>query len=74
MAKATLKTKKTHFTKKLDLNLRKKPMTWYIWSIASYGVETWTFWKVDQKYLANSEMWCWRRSSGPIVWEVKYYI
>jgi hypothetical protein len=26
-----------------------------------YGAETWTPWKVDQKYLASSEMWCWRR-------------
>jgi hypothetical protein len=26
-----------------------------------YGAETWTFWKVDQKYLDSFEMWCWRR-------------
>jgi hypothetical protein len=25
------------------------------------GAETWTLWKVDQKYLESSEMWCWRR-------------
>jgi len=26
-----------------------------------YGVETQTLWKVGQKYLGSSEMWCWRR-------------
>jgi hypothetical protein len=31
--------KKTLFTSKLDLNLRKKLVTWYIWSIALYGDE-----------------------------------
>jgi hypothetical protein len=25
------------------------------------GAETWTLWKVDQKYLESFEMWCWRR-------------
>jgi hypothetical protein len=33
----------------------------YIWSIALYGAESWTFRKVDQKYLESFEMWCWRR-------------
>jgi hypothetical protein len=26
-----------------------------------YGAETWTLWKVDQKYLESFEMWCWGR-------------
>jgi hypothetical protein len=25
------------------------------------GVENWTVWKVDQKYLKGFEMWCWKR-------------
>jgi hypothetical protein len=33
----------------------------YIWSIGLYGAETWTLRKVDQKYRASFEMWCWRR-------------
>jgi hypothetical protein len=49
------------FMSKLDLNLRKKLLKCYIWSIALYGAETWTLWKVDQKYLETFEMWCWRR-------------
>jgi hypothetical protein len=61
MAKAAFDKKKTLFTSKLDLNLRKRLVKCYIWSIALYGVETWTLRKVDQKYLESFEMWCWRR-------------
>jgi hypothetical protein len=49
------------FTRKLDVNLRKKLVKFYIWSTALYGAETWTLRKVDQKYLESFEMWCWRR-------------
>jgi len=40
MAKAAIK--KTLFTSKLDLNLRKKLVKYYIWSIVLYGSENWT--------------------------------
>jgi hypothetical protein len=39
MAKATFNKKKTLFTSKLDLNLRKKLVKCYIWSMAFYGAE-----------------------------------
>jgi hypothetical protein len=45
----------------LDLELRKKLVKCYIWSIALYGAETWTLRAVDQKQLVSFEMWCWRR-------------
>jgi hypothetical protein len=61
MAKAAINRKKTPFTSKLDLKLRKKSVKCYIWSIALYGAETWTLRKLDQKYLESFEMWCWRR-------------
>jgi hypothetical protein len=61
MAKAALNKKKALFATKLDLNLRKKLVKCYIWSIAFYGAEIWTLWKVDQKYLESFEMWCLRR-------------
>jgi hypothetical protein len=61
MAKAAFNKKKILFTSKLDLNLRKELVKCYIWSIALYDAETWTLRKVDQKYLENFEMWCWRR-------------
>jgi len=53
--------KKNLFSSKLDLNLRKRPVRWYVWSIALYGAETWTLRATDQKHLESFEMWCWRR-------------
>jgi hypothetical protein len=61
MAKVAFNNKKNLFTSKLDLNLRKKLVKCYIWSIALCGAETWTLEKVDQKYLESFDMWCWRR-------------
>jgi hypothetical protein len=58
MAKAAFNKKKTLFTSKLDLELRKKLVKCYI---ALYGVETWTLRKLGRKYLESFEMWCWRR-------------
>jgi hypothetical protein len=57
MAKAAFNKKKTLFTNKLDLNLRKKLVKCYIWSMALYGAENWTLRAADQKYLESFEMW-----------------
>jgi hypothetical protein len=78
MAKAAFNKKKNLFTSKLELNLRKKLVKCYIWSIALCGDETWTLRKVDRKYLESLEMWCWRRIEK-IIWTDrvkmrKYYI
>jgi len=51
MAKAAFNKKKTLFTSTLDLNLGKKLVKCYIWSMAFYGAETWTLRAADQKYL-----------------------
>jgi len=56
MAKAAFSKKKTLFISKLDLNLRKKLIKCYIWSMALYGAETWTLRAADQKYLESLEM------------------
>jgi hypothetical protein len=61
MAEAACNKKKALFTSKLDLNLMKKLVACYIWSIGFYGAETWTLREVDQKYVKSFEMWCWRR-------------
>jgi hypothetical protein len=53
--------KRALFTSTLDLELRKKLLKCYIWSIALYGAETWTLRAVDQKHLESFEMWGWRR-------------
>ena len=62
MAKAAFnKKKKTRFTSTLDLNLRKKLVKRYIWSIALCGAETGTLRALVKKHLESFEMWCWRR-------------
>jgi hypothetical protein len=53
-AKSAFNNTTTLFTSKLDLNLRKKLVNCYIWSIALCGAETWTLQKVGQKYLDQS--------------------
>jgi hypothetical protein len=61
MAKAAFNKKMALFTSKMDLELKKKPVKCYIWSIALYGAEARTLRAVDQKHLESFEMWCWRR-------------
>jgi hypothetical protein len=56
MAKAAFNKKNTHFIRKLELNLRKKLVKCYIWSIALCGAETWILRKVDRKYLQSFEL------------------
>jgi hypothetical protein len=69
MAKAAFNRKKTLFTSKLDLNLRKKLVTCYTWSITSmvlkrghFGKSIRNIWKVLK--CAGEE---WRRSVGLIM-------
>jgi hypothetical protein len=61
MSKVTFNRKKTLFTSKLDLHLRKKLVKYYIWIIALCGAVTWTVWKGHQKRMESFEMWCWRK-------------
>jgi hypothetical protein len=61
MAKVAFNKKRVVCTRTLDLELRKKLVKCYIWSIAFYGTETWTLRTVGQKRLESLEMWCWRR-------------
>jgi hypothetical protein len=41
------------FTSKLNIELRKKLVICYVWSIALYGSETWTLRKLERKYLES---------------------
>jgi hypothetical protein len=59
--------KRALFTRKMDLEMRKKLVKCYIWSTALYGAETWTLRAVDKKQLDSFEMWCCRRSVGPVM-------
>jgi len=54
MAKGAFNKKENLFTSKLDLNLRKKLVICYVWSMNLCGAETWTLRATDQKH-------CWRR-------------
>jgi hypothetical protein len=67
MAKGVFNKQKTLFTSKTFSSLRKKLARRCFWSIVLYGAEIWILWEVDQKYLENFEMWCWRRM-GKISW------
>jgi hypothetical protein len=58
MAKAAFNKKRGLFTSKMDLELRKKLIKFYIWSIALHAAETLTLRAVDQKYQESFEMWC----------------
>ena len=61
IAKEAFNRKMSLLTSNLNIELRKKLVRCYIWSIALYGSETWTLRKLEQKYLERFEMWCWRR-------------
>ena len=70
MANAVFNKTKNLFTSKLDLNLRKKLVKCYVWSMALYGAETWTLQATDQK--AWKVLKCGagegrKRSVGPIM-------
>jgi len=55
MAKVALKKKKTLFTSKVHLNLKKELVECYIWSIPFYGAEIWKLKKIDQIQLQSFE-------------------
>jgi hypothetical protein len=61
MAKAEFNKKRALLTSKMDLELRKKLLKCYIWSVALYGAETWKLRTGDQKNLESFKIWCWRR-------------
>jgi hypothetical protein len=53
MTKLPFNKKKTFFTNKLNLNLRKKLVKCYIWRIALYRAETLMLQKIDQKSVGS---------------------
>jgi hypothetical protein len=69
LAKSSIRQEE-NFTSKMHLNLRKKFLKWRILSIEFYGAETWSLWKVDQKYWVVLKCGAGERlrgSVGPIV-------
>jgi hypothetical protein len=60
MAKMAFNKKKTLFTSKVYLNLKKKLVKWHIRSMHFYGAEIWELQKLDKVQLQSFEVWCWR--------------
>jgi hypothetical protein len=56
MAKAAFNKKRALFTSKIVLELRRKLVKCYIWSIVLYGAETLTLRAVDHKHLESFVM------------------
>jgi hypothetical protein len=55
LAKAAINRKRALLTSKIELEMRKKLVKCYIWSMALYGAETWTLRPVDRKHLESFE-------------------
>jgi hypothetical protein len=64
IAKSAFNRKISLLTSKLIIELGKKFVSWYVWSIALYGSEICTLRKLEQKYLES-----WRRMEKIIVRE-----
>jgi hypothetical protein len=70
MAKAAFNKERTLFTSTLDLELRKKLVKCYVWSIALYGAEAWTLRAMNRKHLESLKCGAgggWKRSVGLIM-------
>ena len=53
IAKEAFNRKMSLLTSKLNIELKKKLVRYYVWSIALYGSVTWTLRKLELKYLEN---------------------
>ena len=54
IAKEESNRKMSLLTSKLNIELRKKLVRCYVWSIALYGSETWKLRKLERKYFAEA--------------------
>ena len=48
-------------SKEISLYLKKLFIRSLVWSIASYGSESWTLRKADERRICAFELWAWRR-------------
>ncbi|KAI5695438.1 hypothetical protein M8J77_005016 [Diaphorina citri] len=62
LAKQAFQNKNQLLTSKhLSIDLRKRFIKTFVWSVMTYGSETWTIEKKDRARLEAAEMWMWRR-------------
>ena len=61
--------------KNISLQIRKRGIQTFIWSINTYGSEAWTISNTMSKIIEAFEMWCWRRMQkiAWVVMVVKYW-
>ena len=59
--RATLDLTRVWKAKGISLDLKKRLVKALVWSIASYGCESWSLKKSDEGKLTAFEMWVWRR-------------
>ena len=55
--KVAFERKRQTLTGKLKMELKKRFVKCFIWSVALYGSETWTIKATDKKHLEAFEMW-----------------
>jgi len=48
-------------TNSMDLEVRKKFLKIYVWTIALYGCKTWKISAIENRKLEAFEMWCYRK-------------
>ena len=61
MGKEAFDKRKEILRGKLNKNLKKRIIKVMVWSVVTYGAETWTMRKEDIKRLEAFEMWVWRK-------------
>jgi len=73
--KSRIENGKKSFHQKTGLKFKRKLLKFYTLNITLCGTETKTLRKIDQKYLSieSGAGEGWRRSHGPIVFEMKKY-
>ena len=61
MAKDAFNKRRELLSQRMDRKLKKKIIKAVVWSVALYGLETWTMRKDEIDKLQAFEMWIWRR-------------
>ena len=59
--RAFTKMKNILTNKNISLQIRKRGIKTFVWSIMTYGSEAWTISQTMTKRIEAFEMWCWRR-------------
>ena len=66
MVEKVFMEKKKLFTGKVNLELKKRIMKCFVWSVALYAAETWTLTQTDRRRLKCGYGEEWKRSAGLI--------